>query len=1001
MTTSSVHPDHAGEQAYIERVHRAELASRERATRAAEMAPDKISARKQRERAMNRLKQMVDPEKLCFGAITRTDGKKLYIGRGAVHDGTDLLVVNWRLPVVSAFYEASASDPCGLDSRRRFQIDELRLRRIIDDQFADRPAAPRQPRPPVTRPVVTRRDFPKQPPPTRSEREEPASPPDRPEVVPATESHGQPSSHPRQRDKPEAGPPEHITPPPSTARSPEPLPPGSVKSMTDDAAERAVASPTDREAPDSSLSDAILADMDRARGAEMRDIVATIERRQYELISDDIDGVLVIQGGPGSGKTAIALHRAAWLLYNHRESLERAGTLIVGPNPAFMDYVKGVLPALGESAVTQKAVDRVIDAADLRVRAEEPAPLARLKGDPRMTDVIDRAVRARVRWPTSDTELAVDRVRVTLRREEMDELVASARADDRSYLAGRAHFHGSLDEAVYDRIRARRTVFRSGPDDDQISRAVTRLADTIWPSISAAEVVRDLLNSRARIDEAGVALTPEERGLMYRPRATQIGDEPWTSADIALLDDAQAAIGGDIQGFGYVLVDEAQDLSPMQLRMIKRRAHANRMTLVGDIAQSTGAWRYPDWADMLELVGLQHEGRIAELAIGYRVPAQIMDLASELLPRIAPDVVATRAVRLGAEDPRLVQTQEATIAADAVAEARRRIDGDRSLGIIVPERRLEDMRAALNLAAIEYGDIVVDSLSRPLTLLSAVQAKGLEFDHVVVVEPTEIAGPDNDWARLYVALTRATRTLSVLYSTVLPFEHGRPVIEAPEDEHVTLPDLPPPAERLGPRYTEALMRAKFVHDGQSRRGTSTPYFAHLQAVSALVLEDGGSEDEAIAALLHDTVEDHGTGMLAQIEDQFGTRVAEIVLGCTDPDNEDDLPWRELKTQHLRQLEAAGPLVRRVSLAEKLDNARALLRDYRRLGDGLWERMHVDPEDLLWYVAELADLFTTQRPGDMASELRDTVNRLMELASSPSDAQRDATDDDAVPLATSR
>jgi (p)ppGpp synthase/HD superfamily hydrolase len=187
---------------------------------------------------------------------------------------------------------------------------------------------------------------------------------------------------------------------------------------------------------------------------------------------------------------------------------------------------------------------------------------------------------------------------------------------------------------------------------------------------------------------------------------------------------------------------------------------------------------------------------------------------------------------------------------------------------------------------------------------------------------------------------------------------------------------------LGPRYTEALMQAKFLHASHRRRGTLIPYMAHLQSVSALVLEDGGSEDEAIAALLHDAVEEYEPGVLEMIVEQFGMEVGRIVAGCADPDPEPGVGWRELKIRHMRELESAGPQVRRVALAEKLDNARAVLRDYRRVGEGLWASMDVNPDDLLWYYDALADLFVTERPGDMASELQDTVERLLDAAAEP-------------------
>jgi hypothetical protein len=358
-----------------------------------------------------------------------------------------------------------------------------------------------------------------------------------------------------------------------------------------------------------------------------------------------------------------------------------------------------------------------------------------------------------------------------------------------------------------------------------------------------------------------------------------------------------------------------------------------------------------------------------------------MELANELVPRIAPDVLVPRAVRAGAEAPRLVRVDPEAVPATMADEVRARLDGDRTLAVIVAADAVITSRATLEDAGLSVGDVRVDGLSKQVTLLSADAAKGLEFDHVVVVNPDAIVGVEQDWARLYVALTRPTRTLSVIHTSEQPIP-------------VEVVELPPPAdpappqsataeadafEPLGPRFTEALMQAKFWHTNQRRRGTGIPYFAHLQAVCALVLEDGGSEDEAIAALLHDAAEDYGADVLDRIADQFGARVAEIVAGCTDPDRDDTESWRDLKRQHIADLEQAGPLVRRVALAEKLDNARALLRDYRRLGPLLWQRMNVEAEDLLWYMAELADLFTAERPGDMAFELQGTVEQLLDVA----------------------
>jgi ATP-dependent exoDNAse (exonuclease V) beta subunit len=496
--------------------------------------------------------------------------------------------------------------------------------------------------------------------------------------------------------------------------------------------------------------------------------------------------------------------------------------------------------------------------------------------------------------------------------------------------------------------------------------------------------MRDLLASRQRMAAAAASsLSEEEQDLLRRSQAGALAREPWTAADMPLLDEADAMIRGTTSSYGYVLADEAQDLSPMQLRMILRRSTGSRGTLVGDVAQATGPTRYGDWTELFDAAAVEAEPRIAELAIGYRVPRQIMELAGQLLPRIAPDTLVPRAVREGPEDPRIVAVEDPEMAAALVDEVASRTEGERTVGVIAPTERLADLRSALASAGVQAGEILSDGLARQITVLSAEQAKGLEFDHVVVVEPVGIAGPDEDWTQVYIALTRATRTLSVIHSTPEPFEVP-PVEVTPEPEpaaEVELPHAVPEGTVLGARYTEALVQAKFLHARDWRRGTPIPYVAHLQAVAALVLEDGGSEDEAIAALLHDAVEDHGFAVLDTIADQFGTAVARIVFGCTDPDSEPNSSWRERKLQHLRDLESAGPQVRRVALAEKLDTARALLRDYRRFGDRLWTRMEVDAHEILWYQEALADLFVTERPGDMASELQDTVERLLDLASS--------------------
>ena len=739
---------------------------------------------------------------------------------------------------------------------------------------------------------------------------------------------------------------------------------------------------------DPHVADAILADLDRSREPEMRDIVATIEARQYELMSAGLEGVLAIQGGPGSGKTAIALHRAAWLLYNHHEELKRPGVLVVGPNRAFMEYIRNVLPALGESAVMQLPVDRVTQLEDVRVRGAESELVARLKADTRMVEVVNRATVARVRRPVEDFPLADNNPRMVLPADAVNALIDRVWAQpDATYLSARDAFRRELVGLVERQVAElpqRRLIRRSTSDPVAVVVADGGPLDRIWPTVTAPEVLRDMLNSRQRLESAGAGLLlDDELELLFRPRARLLKEEPWTAADIALLDEIEHALRGPTSSYGYVIVDEAQDLTPMQLRMVLRRSSRGRATLVGDVAQATGPVRYATWEGLAEGAGASAPA-VHELLIGYRVPRQIMELAGVLHERIAPGVALPRAIRDGTEDPRVIAVEAGKLLGELVAEVASRIDGDRTVGVIVPSERADNTRAALIDAGLNAGEILRDGLERRITVLTAAQSKGLEFDHVVVAEPVEIAGPDADWTYVYIALTRATQTLTVLHSTPHPFEMPPATSEPLREDPSDLPALAiePEGTLLSARYTEALIRAKFLHGGQRRRGTRIPYLAHLQSVAALVLEDGGTEDEAIAALLHDAAEDFGTEQLELIADQFGDHVARIVEAVTDPVLDPGNSWRAMKAEHLRSLESAGPQARRVALAEKLDNARAQLRDLGSLGDLAWERMDIDPEDLLWYVTELADLFTAERPGDMAEEFGTTIELLLELASQP-------------------
>ena len=517
--------------------------------------------------------------------------------------------------------------------------------------------------------------------------------------------------------------------------------------------------------------DALLADLTRARTGSMRDVVATIQAEQDRVIRLPGDGVLVVQGAPGTGKTAVGLHRAAFLLYRMREERSRGGVLVVGPNRAFMRYIERVLPSLGETTVVQSAVDSL---ASIQLRGEDAPEVLRLKGDPRMADVIRHAARHRVRPGVSGAEVrAAGR---TVAFAEADAL----RAIDRAFATGLPYREARdvfVSAAATELVRAA-TRRAGGPATASETEAVRAelahepsfrsLMDRMWPSVSATELVRDLLSVRAQLTRAGEGLlSAAEIDLLVRRGTGRVAEEPWTRGDVALVDEAQWRIGGVPRTYSHVIVDEVQDLSPMEMRMIGRRASTGAMTLLGDLAQAIGEWSYPDWDALLAHLPSPAPFTVETLSIGYRVPRQMIDLASALLPRIAPGLSAPVWIRDG-ETPTVVRTAAPRLAHAVVREMRVRSKVGGSVGVIVPEGLRHPLEAAARAGRVEF-DGADWGRGRTLTIMSAREAKGLEFDHVILVEPAELLTEgDRGFRELYVALTRATKTLLIVAAQELP-----------------------------------------------------------------------------------------------------------------------------------------------------------------------------------------------------------------------------------------
>ncbi len=531
--------------------------------------------------------------------------------------------------------------------------------------------------------------------------------------------------------------------------------------------------------------DALLAELERARTGEMLDIVATIQAEQDDVIRAPLAGVLAVQGGPGTGKTAIGLHRVAYLLYNHPE-LARSGVLVVGPSRTFLRYIAQVLPSLGEEAVTQVTVEDLVPA--VRVRAVEPLAVARLKGDARMAEVLARALAARRRLAADDLIVPIGLARLRTPAAKVNAVVEGLAARPGPYLAGRAAARDRLIALVYREWLASPVLVDTGDPQRRLASSPKLKAalDGLWPSVSAPALVNDLLTGAERIAHAAAGvLDAQEQELLLRGAAPSLGRAPWTAADAALVDEAHALLHGPGRTYGHVVVDEAQDLSPMQLRMLARRAPAGSVTVLGDLAQATGPWAHRSWGEVVDTLPRPSGWREAELTLGYRAPRQVIELASRLLAQAAPSVRPTSSVRVGRRPPLVAAVAPDQLFRAMAGEARRLAAEGFLVGCIVADEHLGAAAAALRSERAPFGTAERDGLAQPITLLAAPGAKGLEFDAAVVVEPAAIAGdgggpPTPRGLRLlYVALTRPIQHLSVVHSRPLPGGLGDPLPACP------------------------------------------------------------------------------------------------------------------------------------------------------------------------------------------------------------------------------
>ena len=662
-------------------------------------------------------------ERLAFGRLQLTDGVNRYIGRIGLRDEEQLpILLDWRVPQASAFYQATAATPLGARSRRHLTSKGREVTRIEDEIF--------------------------------------------------------------DRDLLE----------------------GDTSELQGEGA--------------------LLAALSAERTGRMSDIVATIQAEQDRIIRSDLAGVLVVQGGPGTGKTAVALHRAAFLLYSHRERLKSTGVLIVGPSPAFLQYIEAVLPSLGETGVVLSSVGQLYPGIDTSL--EDAPDIAALKGSGEMAQIIARGVRSRQKVPTDKQVLDVNGEKLVLEPQMIANAMASAQQSRKPHNVARERFQksvlSSLTKKLADQLRSHGNTIDESDfswlrEDLRASYDVRVALNTAWLPLTPEKFIQDLFARPNWLATLTPRWTDEQRALLRRDR-----DAPFTISDIPLLDEAAELLGEfdakndaekrerkqqrkrDVENaeaaihnmgveglvnaedlaagfgetavrgstadraaadrswtYGHIVVDEAQELSPMQWRVLRRRCPLRSFTIVGDVAQASAAAAAPNWREALR--ALTTDFRLEELTVNYRTPAQITEAAEAMALAHGLPITRSSAVRDSEwpVDSVTVDADELVAAVLDVVDEDREIDSRGTLAVIAPPSLRHAMFVALQRDHHDTVGVGAQGLSRPIAVLTPQESKGLEFDSVVIVEPNQIiTGSARGVGALYVSMTRPTQRLHLV-----------------------------------------------------------------------------------------------------------------------------------------------------------------------------------------------------------------------------------------------
>jgi DNA helicase IV len=525
----------------------------------------------------------------------------------------------------------------------------------------------------------------------------------------------------------------------------------------------------------------LVAEIERPRSGPMRDIVATIQPDQDDIVRAEAGQTVCVQGAPGTGKTAVGLHRVAYLLYAYKEQVTRRGVIVVGPNLAFLSYIRNVLPALGELDVTQTTVNDLVASAP--VRGIDTDEAAAIKGDARMAEVLRRALWGSIRPPAEALVVPRGSRRWRVPAHQVASLAAELRQRGVRYGSGRELLGHRIAHVILTQMEA-----AGEACDDRTHEAVRRAApvracvEAVWPKVDAKRLVFGLLSAAPELARhaAGLLSDAEQQAILWSPAPRGPGSARWSRADLVLIDEAADLIERT-PSLAHVVLDEAQDLSPMECRAIGRRCATGSATVLGDLAQGTTPWAATSWPVLLEHLGKPH-APVRELDVGYRVPRQILDYASRLLPSIAPGLRPAQSLRTDAGALAVESVPAGSFGSQLASACARALELPGSVAVICADAQVGEVRVELLAAGLAFGVLGAESAEGVfgaesaeggvrLTIVPVTLAKGLEFDHVVLAEPGRIAaGEAYGLRRLYVALTRAVSRLTVLHGEPLPAE---------------------------------------------------------------------------------------------------------------------------------------------------------------------------------------------------------------------------------------